>query len=71
MYLNEKKHCNVLQKFSYPNYPRLCFTYALMKYYLKSSVKNSIKLLYDNLYTSKGLNEDKFGGSAIISYHKK
>ena len=68
MYLNEKKHYTVLQKFSYP---RLYFTYALMKYYLKSSVKNSIKLLYDNLYTSKGLNDDKFGGSAIISYHKK
>ena len=67
MYLNEKKHYTVLQKFSYP---RLCFTYVLMKYYLKSSVKNSIKLLYDNLYTSKELN-DKFGDSAIISYHKK
>ena len=66
MSFNEKKHYTVLQKFSYS-----CFTYVLMKYYLKSSAKNSIKLLYDNLYTSKELNDDKFGGSAIISYHKK
>ena len=62
MYFNEKKHYTVLQKLSC-----LCFIYVLIKYYLKSSVKNSIKLLYDNLYTSIELNDDKFGGSAIIS----